>query len=286
MKIASKNVLITGGASGIGKIMGRLALERGAAHLFIWDINESHIKETIEEFKNKGLDDGTKVKGWKVDVTNPTLVNDTYNLIKSEFGVVDIVINCAGVITNNKPFAEQTIRDIDLTLDINAKGEMYVALAVLPDMMARNSGHICNIASEAGILAVPKMSLYVASKWAVIGWSDTLRIEFKQAKSKVRVTTAVPYFINTGLFDGIKSSIIPILKPEPTAKKIINAIERNKNYRGIPFSYHFSRYVECILPTPVFDWFFGKVLGVYTCMDHFVGRPSENKQIRQTADTK
>lgn len=286
MKIKGNNVLITGGASGIGKIMGRMSLERGAAHLFIWDLNKAGIQAVIDEFKAMGLDADGRVRGYCVDVTNVANIESCYNQIKEEFGKVDILINSAGLITNNKVFAEQTIRDIDLTMDINAKGSMYVALTVLKDMMARNSGHICNIASEAGILSIPKMSLYVASKWAVIGWSDSLRIEFAKAKSKVRVTTAVPYFINTGLFDGVRSPLIPILKPEPTARKILNAIERNRNYRGIPFSYHFSRMTETILPTWLFDWFFGSVCGVYTCMEHFKGRPEQNKAISENADKK
>ena len=280
MKFKNHNVLITGGASGIGKIMGRMALERGASHLFIWDLNEDNIKKTVAEF---GAD---RARGFKVDVTDKDAIVRTYNEIKEKSGGVDILINCAGIILNNKYFHEQTFKDVDLTMDINAKGEMYTALAVLPDMIARDSGHICNIASEAGILSVPKMSPYVASKWAVIGWSDSLRIEFKQLKSHVRVTTAAPYFINTGLFNGIKSPIIPILKPEPTARKIVNAIEKDRNYRGIPFSYHFSRATEALLPTFLFDWFFGKVAGVYTCMDHFTGRKKENEAIKANADKK
>ncbi|MBO4428223.1 MAG: SDR family NAD(P)-dependent oxidoreductase [Bacteroidales bacterium] len=283
MKIKGNNVLITGGASGLGKIMGRMSLERGAAHLFIWDLNEANIAATIDDFKAAGFD-AERIRGYRVDVTDVQNIERCYDEIKAEYGQVDILINCAGVCTNNKVFAEQSIRDIDLTMDINAKGSMYTALTVLKDMMPRNSGHICNIASEAGILSIPKMSLYVASKWAVIGWSDSLRIEFAKAKSKVRVTTAVPYFINTGLFEGVRSPLIPILKPEPTARKILNAIERDRSYRGIPFSYHFSRMTETILPTWLFDWFFGTVCGVYTCMDHFKGRPKQNEQIRNTAD--
>ena len=270
MKFKDHNVLITGGASGIGKIMGRMSLERGASNLFIWDLNENNIEKTISEL---GSD---KVHGFRVDVTDKDAIVKTYNDIKKKFGGVDILINCAGIVLNNKYFHEQSFKELDLTLDINAKGEMYTTLAMLPDMIARDSGHVCNIASEAGILSIPKMSPYVASKWAVIGWSDSLRLEFKQLKSHVRVTTAAPYFINTGLFDGVRSPIIPILKPEPTARKIMNAIERNKNYRGIPFSYHFSRATEALLPTFIFDWFFGKVAGVYTCMDHFTGRKKEN----------
>ena len=149
---------------------------------------------------------------------------------------------------------------------------MVIAQQFLPKMIERNHGHICNIASAAGMISNPRMSVYAASKWAVIGWSDSVRIELKQMKSKVRFTTIAPYFINTGMFDGVKSRIFPILNPEPTSRKIMNAIERNKNFKGIPFGYHFIRFCQALLPTSIFDYIFGEVVGIFHAMDHFTGR--------------
>jgi all-trans-retinol dehydrogenase (NAD+) len=122
------------------------------------------------------------------------------------------------------------------------------------------------------MLSNPKMSVYAASKWGVIGWSDSVRIELQEMKSKVRVTTIAPYYINTGMFDGVKSRIIPILKPEYVAKRIIKAIERNTSFRGIPFGFHFIRFWQFLLPTRIFDWVFGEVFGIYHAMDAFTGR--------------
>ena len=149
---------------------------------------------------------------------------------------------------------------------------MLVAHEFLPAMIERNHGHICNIASAAGMISNPRMSVYAASKWAMIGWSDSVRIELKQMKSKVRFSTIAPYFINTGMFDGIKSRIFPILKPEPTSRKIIKAVENNKNFKGIPFSYHFIRFCQALLPTLIFDFIFGEVVGIFHVMDNFKGR--------------
>jgi short-subunit dehydrogenase len=157
-------------------------------------------------------------------------------------------------------------------MDINATAPMVLTSLILPDMISRNHGHVCNIASAAGMISNPKMSVYAASKWAMIGWSDSVRIELKQAKSKVRFTTVAPYFINTGMFDGVKSRIFPILKPEPTAKKIIRAIEKNRNFKGLPFSYHFIRTCQALLPTSIFDYIFGEVVGIFHVMDNFTGR--------------
>ena len=74
------------------------------------------------------------------------------------------------------------------------------------------------------------------------------------------------------MFEGVKSPLIPILKPEYVAKRIILAIERNRNFRGIPFGFHFIRFWQAFLPTKVFDFFFGKVCGIYHAMDNFTGR--------------
>ena len=266
-KIKEKSVLITGGASGIGRIMGKIALEKGARCLIIWDINEASIAATKAEFEGLGC-----VESFIVNIADTDAVIKTFAQTKELCGDVDILINCAGIVTGNKTFDKQSIDEIERTMAINSVAPMVIALQALPDMIARNSGHICNIASAAGMLSNPKMSVYAASKWAMIGWSDSVRIELAQSKSKVRFTTVAPYYINTGMFDGVRSPLIPILDPLRTSRKIIRAIERNIDFRGIPFGFHFSRFCQAILPTPVFDFLFGKCLGIYSALDHLSGR--------------
>ena len=265
-KIKGRTLLITGGASGIGRIMGRMALQRGAKKVVVWDINEDNIAATESELKSYG-----EVKGYKVDVANTEMVKQMFALTTKECGDVDILINSAGIITGNKTFAEQSQQDIDRTMAINATAPMTVALQALPPMLERNVGHICNIASAAGFIANPRMSTYAASKWAVIGWSDSLRVELQESKSNVHVTTIAPYYINTGMFDGVRSRIIPILKPEWVAKKILNAIEKNKKISSWPLGYHLIRTLQALLPLRALD-LLCKVLGIYNALDHFKGR--------------
>lgn len=267
MKFENANVLITGGASGIGKIMGRMALERGAKRFIIWDINIAGIEQTRNELSYYG-----KVKGYVVNVADNDAVTAAYRKTVEDCGPIDILINCAGIVTSNKTFDQQTTEEIMRTMNINAIAPMLVARAMLPDMLRRNSGHICNITSAGGMLSNPKMSVYAASKWAATGWSDSVRIELEEMKSNVHVTTVAPYYINTGMFDGVKSRIIPILKPEYVCKRVIRAIERNTRFRGIPFGFHFIRFCQAILPTTIFDFIFGKVVGIYHAMDEFTGR--------------
>ncbi len=266
MKIARKTVLITGGCSGIGKIMARRCLEKNAARVIIWDINEAAIAATLQELSPLG-----KVYGHKADIANPASVDEAYTATREACGDVDILINNAGIITNNKTFAEQNDQDIIRTIDINTKGAMFVALRYIKEMKARGCGHICNITSSAGMLALPKMALYTASKWAAIGWSESIRIELEREKSPVRITTIAPYFINTGMFDGIHS-FFKIQNPETVARKALSAVERNLGYRGIPFSEHFIRLMQGIFPHRLFNFVFGDICGLYTVMDHFTGR--------------
>lgn len=300
MKIAGKTVLVTGGASGIGKIMGRICLEKGAANLVIWDLNPDNIKRTEVELgldtknSNKTLEKpertveterkASRVHSYIVDCADAEAVARTYSKVKEEVGNVDVLINCAGIVRGNNTFDRQTVKDINLTMDVNATAPMLVALQALPDMLRRDSGCVCNIASAAGMLGVPKMSVYCASKWAVIGWTESMRIELKMAGSKVKVMSVAPYFINTGMFDGVQSKIFPILEPEKVAAKVISAIEKGKSFKGIPFPYHFIRFWQGVLPLSIFDFIFGKCFGVYSVMDHFTGRKQQEGGNGQTGN--
>ena len=271
MTIQDRIVMITGGASGIGRIMGEIALKKGASALVIWDINQTNIDATIGEFKMLG-----KVYGYRVDVSDYKAVTKCYAKVKAEVGDVDILINCAGIITSNKTFDLCSAEEMDRTIKVNTLAPMYVARQVLPDMIRRNSGHICNIASAGGMLANPKMSVYAASKWAAIGWSDSVRIELQDMKSQVRITTIAPYYITTGMFEGVKSKVFPLLNPQKVSERIIGAIEDNKKMlmlmKWIPQPHHFIRLLQGLLPMRVFDWLLGEVLGIYHTMDNFTGR--------------
>ena len=155
---------------------------------------------------------------------------------------------------------------------INSNALMHIALEFLPEMMKTNSGAICNIASSAGLISNPKMAVYAASKWAVNGWSDSLRLEMEQLQKNISITTIMPFYINTGMFDGVKSKLIPILEPEPTAEKIIKAVENKRKILAMPLPYWFIRLSQGLLPLPIFDWVMENIFGVYDTMKYFKGR--------------
>lgn len=263
--LQNKNVLITGGASGIGKIMARIFLEK-KSKVIIWDLSQQNIDETLRELSPLG-----DLTAYRVDVSSEDQVKESALKVKNEKGTVDILINNAGIVVG-KYFHEHSTSDIRRTLDINTLAPMLVCQAFLPDMLGQNAGHICNIASSAGIVSNPRMSVYAASKWALIGWSDSLRIEMLKLKKKVAVTTILPYYINTGMFDGVQSKI-PILDPEIAAAAIVRAIQKDKKLLTMPgYIYRLTRISQALLPLGAFDWLIDKVFGIYSTMDHFTGR--------------
>lgn len=263
--LQSKTILITGGASGIGKIMARLLLER-KAKVIIWDINQENIDLTIAELSSKG-----NIIGYNVDIASSYQIQETTKKIKQEIGIIDVLINNAGIIVG-KYFNEHSMEDISKTMEINATAPMVLTKLLLDDMLHQNAGHICNIASSGGLVSNPKMSVYAASKWALIGWSDSLRLEMQQLNKNIKVTTIMPYYINTGMFEGVQSKL-PILEPEAAALTIIKAIEKNKKMVTIPgYIYRLTRIGQGIMSINVFDWFAGDVMGIYKTMAFFSGR--------------
>ena len=263
-KISSKLVLITGGASGIGKIMGREVLKH-RGKLVIWDVDKLNLQETLDEFKELG-----QVYGYTIDITNTVWVKEMARQVEDEIGGIDILINNAGIVYGGY-FHENSSEKIEKTMKVNAIAPMQLALTFLPGMMKRKQGHICNITSSAGLVSNPKMAVYAGSKWAATGWSDSLRLEMKQLKTGVGVTTVTPYYINTGMFDGVKSNI-PILDQTKVAKKIIKAIQKNRIYLSMPWSMRFVRFSQGLFPIWFYDWFVGRLIGVYKTMDDFKGR--------------
>jgi len=266
-QIKNATVLITGGASGIGRLMGELCLQKGAKRLIIWDMDSAKLAETTNDLKGKGYE----VVGNLLDITQTEIVIETAKQILNTYGHVDILINNAGIIVG-KFFEEHSHAEIDKTMEINTKAMMHITREFLPAMLAAQKGHIVNIASAAGLAANPQMSVYVASKWAVIGWSETLRIELESKSKDLHVTTVTPFYISTGMFEGVKSPIVPIVKPESAARQIINAIEKNKIFCRMPWIVYVMPFFKGILPQRWFDGLIGKWFGIYSSMEQFKGK--------------
>jgi short-subunit dehydrogenase len=267
-KIRGTNVLITGGGSGIGKMLGEKCLREGAANLIIWDINEENLINTQKEFKRKGY---SNVHTFMVDVSDVSDVDRAGTEVLLEIGNVDILFNNAGIVVG-KMFWEHTAKEIERTMDINVNGVMHVTRVFIKDMIRQKRGHIINISSAAGIISNKKMSVYVASKWAVKGWSDSLRMELEDLEGDLHVTTVCPSYINTGMFDGVKAPLLfPLLEPEDITDQIMNAVKNNELFVLAPDLLKTIPFLKGLLPVRWFD-VVADLLGVYTSMSDFKGR--------------
>ncbi|MEI7981051.1 MAG: SDR family oxidoreductase, partial [Bacteroidota bacterium] len=256
------------GASGIGRLMGDMCMQEGAKQLVIWDINKEKLIETTREFRALHY----IVHPYMVDVSDLEQVIMTVKKVKTEVGTVDILINNAGIITGNHEFHEFTHEAIQRTMAININALMHVTLEFLPGMMNKGKGHIVNISSAAGMLSNPGMSVYCASKWAVFGWSESMRLELEMAKTRVRVTTVNPSYIDTGMFAGVKvNPLLPLLRPENLAGKVVRAIKSNRIFVRAPFMVKILPFAKGILPVRLFDLIVGKWMGVYRSMAGFSG---------------
>lgn len=266
-EIKNKTVLVTGGASGIGKLMGTLCLEESAARLIIWDIDRKKTEETVHELSQRGYE----VHSCHIDVSNTEEICMAAKDINEKWGGVDLLFNNAGIVVG-KDFQHHTHHDIDFTMGINTAALMHTTLEFLPGMIERKQGHIINIASAAGMTANPKMSVYVASKWAVIGWSESIRLELEQLSTSLRVTTVTPFYINTGMFDGVRSPLVPIVDQHVAARKIINGVRKNKIFVRMPWIVYALPFFKGVLPQRWLDTVVGKWFGIYKSMHHFKGR--------------
>jgi short-subunit dehydrogenase len=274
-KISRKTILITGGAGGIGKLMASRFLAKRAAHVVLWDINEEALKKTVDEFKREGYH---QVSAYKVDVANTKEIEKTATETMLEHGAVDILVNNAGIVPGKKLFSEHSAIDIDRTIDINTSAVMHVTRVFMPDMLRRKAGHIVNISSASAYIGNPNMSVYAASKWAVLGWSESLRLEMEKEQTGIQITTICPSYIDTGMFNGVSTPLLlPLLKPNDIVNKIINAIEKNQDMVMAPDLVNVLPFFKGVLGRKLFDKV-AEFIGVYSSMSTFEGRSEVKKK--------
>jgi all-trans-retinol dehydrogenase (NAD+) len=265
-----KTVLITGAASGIGKKMALLMAEHQVT-LIILDINAAMAEEVVKAIEAKG----SKAHFYQVDLSNLAMVERVTAAIKEKFSSIDILINNAGVVTG-KSFRNTSAADIEKTFAVNTIAPMLLTRAVLEAMLSQGHGHIVNIASAASIIGVNKLVDYSASKFAIMGFDESLRMEIRRHKMPIYTTVVCPYFIDTGMFAGVRTRfafLLPILDENKTARRIVRAIARKrKRHLWPPMVY--SIWLIRYLPVSWFD-FIADLFGINATMDQFTGRKGQ-----------
>jgi all-trans-retinol dehydrogenase (NAD+) len=191
------------------------------------------------------------------------------------------VIHSAGVVSG-RPFLECSDEQLERTMAVNTLGMFWIYKAFLPEMVQRGEGHLVTIASAAGMVGVPKLADYCASKWAAIGFDEAMRNELRGIAPGVRTTIVCPYYVDTGMFEGVKTRfrwLLPILKGEDVAARVLRAIERNRARVWMPWFVYTAPLLRFLLPVRLFDAT-GHFLGITRSMEDFVGRASPEERGR------
>jgi len=267
-EIAGRHVLVTGGASGIGRLMARKLAALGG-RVSIWDIQRENLDKVVAELNAGGRE---TARGFFCDVSKRENVYQVAEETKAASGPVDILINNAGVVSG-KPLLQIPDEKIEATFAINVLALFWTAKAFLPHMIENNRGHVVTIASASGLVGVPKLSDYAASKWAAVGFDESLRAELRKTAPGVMTTVVCPFYIDTGMFHGVKSRfswLLPILKEDKVAERVVSAIQRNKRRLMMPPVVYTVPLMR-LFPVGVFDWL-AAFLGVSASMDEFKGR--------------
>ncbi len=266
---AGKNVLITGSASGIGRLMAQKIAARGG-HVILWDIDRAGLEALAGQLEGWGY----RVAAYQqCDLSNREDIEDSARRVLAEQGEVDILINNAGIVSG-QPLLELTDEAIERTFDINTLALFRTTRCFLPGMIRQGHGHIVTIASAGGLVGVPRMTDYSASKFAAIGFDESLRFELKRLGHRaIRTTVVCPYYINTGMFRGVKTRfpfLLPIMEPDDVANKIVAAVERNKGRLLLP-PFVLTLFPARLLPPALFDPVIN-FFGINHAMDDFKGR--------------
>ncbi|HVM49314.1 MAG TPA: SDR family oxidoreductase [Candidatus Acidoferrum sp.] len=187
---AGRCAVITGGSRGLGLVMAR-QLARQGARLVLIARNADDVARAERELRGLGAD----VLAVPCDVRRQEEVNAAIEKAVARFGNVDVLINNAGIIQVG-PLEHMTVKDFEDALAIHFWGPLYCILAALPHMRRAGGGHIVNISSVGGKIAVPHLLPYCASKFALVGLSDGLRAELR--RHGIFVTTVCPGLMRTG----------------------------------------------------------------------------------------
>jgi len=187
----NKNVFITGAVGGIGKAIS-IAFAKEGAKIALTDLDEKGLKESFKELQSKK----TVIKTYLLDVTKEKMVKEVVSKVLEDFPCIDILVNNAGVSTMNW-FWELTEKEWDFNMNVNVKGVWLVTKHIVPYMIKRKKGKIVNIASMAAKMGAPLLAHYSASKFAVVGFTQSIAKAL--APYRINVNSVCPGFVKTSM---------------------------------------------------------------------------------------
>ena len=272
MKLAGRRLLVTGGAQGMGLLIARGAAARGA-HVAIWDLNGRALPDAVSRIAATRRNENQIVVSDAVDVGDPDAVSGAAERLRASFGEVDVLVNNAGVVSG-KRLVDLSPEEVLRTLRVNTAALFWTTGAFLPSMIERGEGHFVTMASAAGLIGVPGLSDYCASKFGAVGFHESLRSELRRTAPGVRSSLICPFFVDTGMFAGVRTRfpfLLPILQPSRVAEAAVRAIEKDRAMVVLPWFVHSLKLLR-LLPAGWLDPI-AAFFGIHAAMDTFSGRP-------------
>jgi NAD(P)-dependent dehydrogenase (short-subunit alcohol dehydrogenase family) len=211
IRLDGKVIAITGAARGIGFATATALFDAGAS-VAIGDIDADAVGKAAADLGITGL---------HLDVTDRNSFTEFLDTVENKHGPIDVLINNAGIMPTG-PFLDYGDHLIERTVQIDLLGPIIGSKLAATRMVERGRGHIVNVASIAGRLPAPGLTIYNAAKFGVIGFSEALDAELEPYG--VRVSTIQPSHTATGLIDGLNTSAIPVATPERVAATVLRVI--------------------------------------------------------------
>lgn len=246
--LKDKVIWITGASSGIGEALAYGLAQKGSTIIL-----SARRKEELERVKINCVERyGANVIVCPMDVSDTSEIDRVVDILSSKLNKIDVLINNAGF-GHTERFIDYDFAKVENMFKVNVLGLMYLSQRVAKSMITHKSGHIINVASIAGKIATPNSAVYSSTKFAVIGFSDALRLELKE--HNIHVTTINPGPVDTAFFDKFDPSGSYLEKVEPfvltaekVAEKTIKAIGTNKREVNIPLLLEVSSRFYSIFP--------------------------------------
>ncbi|GAC1393567.1 MAG: SDR family oxidoreductase [Ktedonobacteraceae bacterium] len=222
--------VITGGASGIGLATARALYAQGA-HIVLADINNERLQQAIEQVRQHAPSATGKVLGIPTDVTQDSQVQALMQQAQNADGRIDLVVTSAGV-GRGGPIDLFSAEDMQAMMNVNFMGTYNCTRAALPAMRSQQSGHFVFLSSVAGKICAPLLTGYVASKWAIRGFSSALRAELYG--TGIDVTTVYPAWVETPMIHQEKDAmqflnVVAMLTPDQVANAILQAVQEGRH---------------------------------------------------------
>jgi len=258
--VSGKVVIITGAARGMGRL-DAMAFAREGCRVVMTDVDFEELERTARDM----ADDGFEAYAFVLDVSDRDACFKLVEKVEGEIGTIDVLVNNAGVM-ECREFTDMSEHHWRRTMDVNFLGQVWLMQAVLPGMLSRGEGHIVNMASQAGVIGGAKMSSYSASKHAVMGVTDSVRLELRG--SGVRFTDVIPGFVDTGMASGAEPPFIsPWVDPAKVSEAIVDAVKKGHEEICRPaFSVRLSAFLRGLGSPKLLDGIY-RMLGGHKVFD-------------------